>query len=51
MDVFYALSHGVHRGVLRPGKEDERETFISKLQNSTLSIIHTQLSPVIDPNS
>ena len=31
-DIFYAISHGVHRGVLRPGKEDEREIFITKLK-------------------
>ena len=22
-DIFYAISHGVHRGNLRPGKKDE----------------------------
>ena len=26
-DIFYAISHGVHRGVLRTGKKDEREVF------------------------
>ena len=30
-DMFYAISHGVHRGILRPGKLDERELFIRKL--------------------
>ena len=30
-DVFYAISHGVHRGILREGKLDERELFIKKL--------------------
>ena len=30
-DVFYAISHGVHRGTLRSGKLDERELFIRKL--------------------
>ncbi len=30
-DIFYAISHGVHRGSLRPGKLDERELFIKKL--------------------
>ena len=29
--MFYAISHGVHRGILRPGKLDERELFIKKL--------------------
>ena len=26
-DVFFAMSHGVHRGVLKKGKFDERENF------------------------
>ncbi len=30
-DVFYAISHGVHRGTLRKGKMDEREIFITNL--------------------
>ena len=30
-DLFYAISHGVHRGILRPGKSDDREKFIEKL--------------------
>ncbi len=30
-DVFFAMSHGVHRGKLKPGKEDDREIFINKL--------------------
>jgi len=30
-DVFFAMSHGVHRGVLKRGKFDPRETFINKL--------------------
>jgi len=32
-DVFFAMSHGVHRGVLKKGKFDERENFIAKLQS------------------
>jgi glycosyltransferase involved in cell wall biosynthesis len=31
-DVFFAISHGVHRGVLKTGKFDRREIFINKLQ-------------------
>ena len=31
-DIFFALSHGVHRGVLKRGKFDSREIFIDKLQ-------------------
>ena len=38
MDVFYALSHGVHRGVLKRGKFDERINFVSKLMNITPNI-------------
>ncbi len=37
-DVFFAMSHGVHRGVLKKGKFDERETFINKLINITPNI-------------
>ena len=32
-DVFFAMSHGVHRGILKKGKFDERENFIDKLQD------------------
>ena len=31
-DVFFAMSHGVHRGILKKGKFDKRESFIKKLQ-------------------
>ncbi len=37
-DIFYAISHGVHRGILRPGKIDEREKFISKLKKITKDV-------------
>ena len=30
-DVFFAMSHGVHRGGLKKGKSDDREHFINKL--------------------
>ena len=30
-DVFFAMSHGVHRGILKKGKYDERENFLKKL--------------------
>ena len=30
-DVFFAMSHGVHRGHLKKGKTDDREIFINKL--------------------
>ena len=30
-DVFFAMSHGVHRGVLKKGKSDDREIFLNKL--------------------
>ena len=30
-DVFFAMSHGVHRGGLKKGKTDDREIFINKL--------------------
>jgi hypothetical protein len=30
-DIFFAMSHGVHRGILKKGKFDSREIFINKL--------------------
>ena len=30
-DVFFAMSHGVHRGILKKGKFDKRENFIKRL--------------------
>ena len=38
MDVFFALSHGVHRGVLKKGKYDDRAIFINKLMKITNDI-------------
>ena len=35
VDVFFALSHGVHRGVLKYGKIDDRITFLKKLSEKT----------------
>ncbi len=35
VDVFFALSHGVHRGVLKSGKSDDRIVFLKRLQNIT----------------
>jgi len=37
-DVFFAMSHGVHRGVLKRGKFDERENFLKKLINKLHNI-------------
>ena len=37
-DVFFAMSHGVHRGVLKKGKIDMREVFLNKLINLTPNI-------------
>ena len=38
-DVFFAMSHGVHRGELKSGKTDDREIFINRLirKNKNLS--------------
>jgi len=30
-DVFFAMSHGVHRGILKDGKYDQREKYIKRL--------------------
>ncbi len=37
-DVFFAMSHGVHRGTLKRGKFDKREIFINKLIKKTPNI-------------
>ena len=37
-DVFFAMSHGVHRGQLKSGKGDDREIFINKLINKNKNI-------------
>ena len=37
-DVFFAMSHGVHRGNLKKGKFDKREEFIEKLIKKTPNI-------------
>ena len=37
-DVFFAMSHGVHRGILKKGKFDQRETFINELIDITPNI-------------
>ena len=38
MDVFFALSHGVHRGVLKSGKNDDRASFIKRLIDNTKNV-------------
>ena len=38
VDVFFALSHGVHRGVLKSGKTDDRITFLNNLTSKTPDI-------------
>tara|TARA_Y200000002_G_scaffold262277_1_gene217719 strand:- start:565 stop:2697 length:2133 start_codon:yes stop_codon:yes gene_type:complete len=35
VDVFFALSHGVHRGVLKSGKIDDRINFLKELSEKT----------------
>jgi len=37
-DIFFAMSHGVHRGVLKKGKFDKREIFLKKLINKLPNI-------------
>ena len=32
-DLFFAMSHGVHRGILKKGKKDNREKILKKLIN------------------
>jgi hypothetical protein len=38
VDVFFALSHGVHRGVLKKGKDDDRNYFLKELLKKTNNI-------------
>ena len=38
VDLFFALSHGVHRGVLKSGKTDDRIEFLNKLRSITPNI-------------
>ena len=38
MDVFFALSHGVHSGILKKGKYDERADFVSRLVEITPNV-------------
>jgi glycosyltransferase involved in cell wall biosynthesis len=33
-DLFFAMSHGVHRGILKKGKHDEREEILKILENN-----------------
>ena len=37
-DVFFAMSHGVHRGILKKGKYDKREKLIDKLMKKIPNI-------------
>ncbi len=38
-DLFFTMSHGVNRGVLKPNKKDERDSFIQKLIQKNPNII------------
>jgi glycosyltransferase involved in cell wall biosynthesis len=38
VDVFFALSHGVHRGVLKRGKDDDRNYFLKELLKKSANI-------------
>lgn len=37
-DLFFSLSHGQHRGVLKSGKKDERDNFIDSIYSSLYRI-------------
>ena len=37
-DLFFAMSHGVHRGILKKGKFDKRALFIQNLKNKNPNI-------------
>ena len=36
--MFFALSHGVHRGILKTGKYDDRASFVKKLIDKTKNV-------------
>ena len=38
VDVFFALSHGVHRGVLKRGKDDDRNYFLKELLQKSQNV-------------
>jgi glycosyltransferase involved in cell wall biosynthesis len=38
VDVFFALSHGVHRGVLKLGKDDDRNYFLKELLQKSQNV-------------
>ena len=37
-DLFFAMSHGVHRGELKKGKKDNREIFLNRLKKNNPNI-------------
>ena len=37
-DIFYAISHGVNRGILKKNKHDVREAFIRNILNNSVNI-------------
>ena len=41
IDVFFALSHGQNRGILKHGKKDEREVFLKKIKSLLSNHIKT----------
>jgi hypothetical protein len=38
-DLFFAMSHGVHRGILKKNKFDDREIFLKKLIHKSKNIV------------
>jgi glycosyltransferase involved in cell wall biosynthesis len=38
-DLFFAMSHGVHRGILKKNKYDEREYFLDKLVKKSKNLV------------
>ena len=37
-DIFFALSHGQHRGFLKKGYKDERVDFINEIEKQNLNV-------------
>ena len=49
-DVFFAMSHGVHRGVLKGGKNDDREKLISNTETIKLYLLNAEIKILNESN-
>ena len=47
-DLFFTMSHGVNRGILKNNKKDERDSFINKLIEKNPNIVFDVMVTKID---